>query len=138
MKTVPVEIITPEKLIIKEEMEYISVPGYEGELGILPGHANLLGLLVPGEIRLKKNGETKYLAISGGFVEIHPDKVEIFAETAEMAEEIDPERVRLSVERAKSQITEGKNLSQARAQMQRDLARMKVIDKIGKRKSNIK
>jgi len=104
MKTISVEIITPEKLVLKDEMESIVIPSYEGELGILPGHTHLLAQIQPGEISLTKNKETKYFAVSGGFAEVHPDKVEIFAETAELGEELNSERAKQALEKAKLQL----------------------------------
>lgn len=98
------EIITPEKVILKEYVDSIIVPAYDGELGILPGHTHLLAQLVHGEVRVKKSQEETVLAISGGFVEIHPDKVELFAETADLAQEIDEELARQEIEKAKQEL----------------------------------
>ncbi|OGS24784.1 MAG: ATP synthase F1 subunit epsilon [Elusimicrobia bacterium RIFOXYB2_FULL_48_7] len=136
MKTIPVEIITPEKLVLKDDIESLVVPSYEGELGILPGHAHLLAQLLPGEIKLTNHKETKYLAISGGFIEVHPGKVEIFAETAELAEEVDSERAKQAVEKAKLKLQEGKDVLVAKISMQKALARLKVVDRIRKKRTS--
>jgi F-type H+-transporting ATPase subunit epsilon len=78
MKTVPVEIVTPERVFLKEDAEFVVIPGYSGELGILPGHARLLALLVSGTMRLQRSGnESKYM-ISGGVAFIEPHLVKIF------------------------------------------------------------
>ncbi|MBU0952612.1 MAG: ATP synthase F1 subunit epsilon [Elusimicrobia bacterium] len=130
MKTIPVEIITPEKLVLKDEMESIVIPSYEGELGILPGHTHLLAQIQPGEISLTKNKETKYFVVSGGFAEVHPDKVEIFAETAELGEELDFERAKQALEKAKFQLKEGKDILPAGLAMRRALARLKVVERV--------
>ena len=77
MKTVPCEIITPEKVYLREEAEFIAAPGSEGELGMLPGHARLTAQLVKGEIRLVNGQATKKFTIQGGFVHAGPASVVI-------------------------------------------------------------
>jgi F-type H+-transporting ATPase subunit epsilon len=79
MKTVPCEIVTPEKVVLREEAEFIVAPGYEGELGILPGHTRLCARLTAGDVRLVKGNETKKFAISAGFISIEPTSVKIFS-----------------------------------------------------------
>jgi F-type H+-transporting ATPase subunit epsilon len=78
MKTIPCEIITPEKVFLREEAEFIVAPGHEGELGVLPGHTRLLAQLVSGNLRLVKGSENKRFAISAGFIHIEPKSVKIF------------------------------------------------------------
>src|SRR6266849_1601060 len=104
MATIAVDIMTPERLLMQTEAESIVVPAAEGELGILPHHAPLLAQLQPGEIRLRRGGNVELFAVSGGFIEVESNKVSIFAETAEMAHEIDVERARQAAERAKAQM----------------------------------
>ncbi|MBN2188777.1 MAG: ATP synthase F1 subunit epsilon [Chitinispirillaceae bacterium] len=77
MKTVPCEILTPEKVMVKEEADFVVAPGLEGELGVLPGHARLFARLASGEVRIVKGPETKKYAINGGFVRIEPAAVKI-------------------------------------------------------------
>ncbi len=97
-----VEIITPEKPVFQGEVDFLAAPAYDGEIGILPGHTRLLTRLGLGELRLQKGSETKFLALIGGILEVHGDnRVSVFAETAEMAGDIDLERERLNTERAK-------------------------------------
>lgn len=83
-KTIQVEIITPDNIVLKEDADFLVVPSSNGELGILPGHANVIASLTPGRVRLTKMGQTKFLVISGGFMQINPEKVVIFAETAQI------------------------------------------------------
>jgi F-type H+-transporting ATPase subunit epsilon len=78
MKTVPVEVVTPERVSLKEEAEFVVIPGSEGELGVLPGHMRLLTLLVPGTMRLQRSGTEKKYTISGGVAFIEPHLVKIF------------------------------------------------------------
>jgi F-type H+-transporting ATPase subunit epsilon len=78
MKTVPCEIVTPEKVYLRQEAEFIVAPGYSGELGILPGHTRLLAQLSPGNVRLVHGHETKKFNIAAGFISIEPTSVKIF------------------------------------------------------------
>ena len=131
MATLQLEVITAEREVLKEEVEIVVAPGREGELGILPHHTPLLAQLQPGEIRLKNGDETHYFAVSGGFVEVEKEKVYIFAETAEMAQEIDAERARQAAERAKAALKAAKQdieFSQAEASLRRALARLRVLE----------
>lgn len=77
MKTIACEIVTPEKVQLREEAEFVAAPGSEGELGILPGHARLIAQLVKGEVRLVKGRETKKVTVDGGFIRIGPASVTI-------------------------------------------------------------
>ncbi|MBI3292092.1 MAG: F0F1 ATP synthase subunit epsilon, partial [Elusimicrobia bacterium] len=125
MNTFPLEIVTPEKVALRAAVEFLVVPAYEGELGILPGHAPLLAQLQPGVLRITQVGAVTPFAISGGFVEVTPRRVAVFAETAEMAEEIDVERARLAAERARAQLAakagEEVDIAQAQAALRRAL-----------------
>ena len=77
MKTVPCEIVTPERVFLRDIAEFIVAPGREGELGILPGHMRLIAQLVPGNIRIVKGQEAKGFVIAAGFIHIQPDAVKI-------------------------------------------------------------
>lgn len=129
---ISLEIVTPEKFILKDEVDFVVLPAFEGEMGILPGHAPLLAQLVAGELRIKKGSEVQLFAISGGFAEVHPHKVEIFSETAEMSKEIDQERARLAAEKAKSalskEFTTPEDLAKAQAALRRALVRLRVSE----------
>ena len=92
MATFQLDIVTAERLVSSDQVEVLVAPGIEGELAILPHHAPLLTVLKPGEIRVVKDGEDTFIAVSGGFMEVMPDKVTILADTAERVEEIDVER----------------------------------------------
>ena len=98
------EIVTPERLVEKDTVQEIQIPGKNGYLGILPGHAPLITELGVGEITYKADGITYYLAVAWGFAEVLPDKVTVLAETAERAEEIDVERARKARERAEERL----------------------------------
>src|SRR6188768_4560355 len=89
---IQLEIVTPERLAFSEMVDSVTVPGIEGELGILPHHAPLLSTLGVGELRIRARGTEESFAIVGGFVQVRPDKVVVMAETADLASEIDLER----------------------------------------------
>ena len=82
MKTISCEIRTPEALVLQGDYELVVLPGFEGELGILPGHANLAAQLKPGAIRLKRNGKIETCSITNGFAEVQPAKISILVEKA--------------------------------------------------------
>ncbi|HAX62104.1 MAG TPA: ATP synthase F1 subunit epsilon [Elusimicrobia bacterium] len=136
MKTFSLEIITPDKIAYKDDVEQISIPAFNGEIGVLPGHIDYLAMLEPGEIRIKKNDELKLFAVSGGFAEIHPKNVVILCETADSAEEIDIERAELSKQRAKEKLKakEKVDTAQIEAQIHIAAARLKVVSDLKKRK----
>ena len=132
-KTMTLEMVTPEKLTLQATVESIVLPAYEGEMGVLPGHIPFLVMLKAGEVRVTAGGELKSFAVAGGFAEIQKDKVSIFAETAEMAEEIDGERARQALERAKAEAAAVRGgdpltLAQAQAAMQRAQVRLRVSE----------
>lgn len=100
MQTIKLKITTPERVVLEEEFESISLPTENGEITVLPKHISLLTSLVPGELYLKKGKEEILMAISGGFMELHKDEMNILADTAERAEEIDLERAEMARKRA--------------------------------------
>jgi F-type H+-transporting ATPase subunit epsilon len=128
-----VELITPEKLVFKDEVDFVAAPGVDGEVGILPHHAPLLSQLAAGELRLKTGETTRSVAVSGGFIEVRPEShVEIFAETAEFAEEIDVARANQAAEKAKSQLAAQNDLTAAEvAELEASLTRAILRVKIG-------
>jgi F-type H+-transporting ATPase subunit epsilon len=98
--TLELEIVTPERLLVRERIEGVQIPGKTGELGILPGHAPLITTLTIGEISYRQGTNTHYLAVAWGFAEVLPNKVTILADTAERAEEIDVKRAQEAKTRA--------------------------------------
>lgn len=135
------EIVTAEKLIYSEEVDMVVAPGVDGYLGILPRHTPLMTMLNPGELRIKKDGEEIAMAITGGFLEVRPDKVVILADAAERAEEIDIARAEAARRRAEERLA-GKapeaDLAQAQASLARALARLRVAEKRRRRERPIK
>jgi F-type H+-transporting ATPase subunit epsilon len=105
--TFQLEIVTPEKKVVETTAEEVQIPGKNGYLGILPGHAPLITELSVGEITFRENSTEQKLAVAWGFAEILPNKVTILAETAERPSEINIERARQAKERAEQRLTSG-------------------------------
>jgi F-type H+-transporting ATPase subunit epsilon len=105
--TFKLEIVTPEKKVVNTMAEEMQIPGKNGYLGILPGHAPLITELAVGEITYRENSTEQRLAVAWGFAEVLPDKVTILAESAERPSEIDVARARESKERAEQRLTSG-------------------------------
>jgi F-type H+-transporting ATPase subunit epsilon len=102
--TFQLEIVTPEKMVVRDVAEEMQIPGKNGYLGILPGHAPLITELAVGEITYRSGNHTHHLSVAWGFAEVLPDKVTILAETAERAEEIDTSRAQAAKQRAESNL----------------------------------
>lgn len=102
------EIVTPEKKVVDEEVESVNVPTAKGMIGILPNHAPLISTLKPGILSYKNKGNTRNLFISGGFVEVSDDKVSVLADTSENSDEIDVGSARDEREKAYNALSEWK------------------------------
>ncbi len=105
--TFQLEIVTPEKKVVDTAAAEVQIPGKNGYLGVLPGHAPLITELAVGEITYRDGGQEQKLAVAWGFAEVLPDKVTILAETAERPSEIDVERARKAKERAEKLLSSG-------------------------------
>ena len=127
--TFQLEIVTPEKLVVKETASEAQIPGLNGYLGILPGHAPLITELSVGVITYKAEGEAHTLSVAWGFAEVLPDKVTILAETAERPEEIDVARAQKAKERAEERLKSNNpdvDYDRAEGALQRAETRLKV------------
>jgi len=126
-------VVTPERQILKEVVSEVTLPGADGYLGVLPGHAPLITELGIGELTYKtKSGQSGLLAVIRGFAEVLPDHVSVLAETAEFAEDIDLSRAQEALKRAQERIAKGgDNIDWDRATMalQRALVRVQVVSK---------
>jgi F-type H+-transporting ATPase subunit epsilon len=128
---IQLEIVTPERLAFSDTVDAVVVPGSEGELGVLPHHAPLVSTLGVGELRIRKGGQEESFAIVGGFLQVRPDRVVVMAETADMASEIDVEKVeaaRREAEQALQSADGPADLSAARAALQAALMRLRVAE----------
>lgn len=141
MSKLRLEIVTAERQTFAGEVNAVIAPGIEGQLGILPHHAPLMTMLQPGELIVKKDDEELYLAITGGFLEVRPDKVIILADACERFEEIDIERAEAAMKRAKERLKlHSPEIDHARAEaaLRHSLIRLKVAEKTRrKRRPNI-
>ena len=129
-KQIQLEIVTPERITFSEPVEQVTVPGVEGELGVLPGHMPLVTALGQGELRYHQGGKVERLAVSGGFAQVQPNKVVVLAETAEMSAEIDLARAEAAVkeksDRLKSAKLDADQAARIQASLMKELVRMKV------------
>jgi F-type H+-transporting ATPase subunit epsilon len=128
-KRLTLELVTPEKVAWSAPADFVVLPALEGEMGVLPGHAPYLVQLAPGEVRVTDKGETRRFAVSGGFAEVKDDKVELFAETAEMSDQIDAARAQQALEKAKAVVKPGLDpmqLAEAEAAIRRAQVRLRV------------
>jgi len=104
-KALHVELVTPQRAVLRcDDAEKAFLPTVAGEIGVLPGHTTLMSVLDVGRVRVERPKEAEMLAVSGGLVEVHPDRVLILAETAEKAADIDVDRAKASRKRAEDRI----------------------------------
>ena len=101
--TLDLEVATPERALVREQVREVEIPGKSGYLGVLPGHAPLLGLIGHGTLTYVVGGVKRYLALHSGFLEILEDHVRVLANTAEPKEEIDIERARVALKHAEAE-----------------------------------
>ncbi|MCL4870639.1 MAG: F0F1 ATP synthase subunit epsilon [Anaerolineae bacterium] len=101
------EIVTQERVVFSGEADYVSLPGTEGVMGVLPNHSAMLTSLAFGEVMVRSRGQEEFFAVGGGFVEIQPDHITVLADSAEQAEEIDVERAQRAREHAEQMMKEG-------------------------------
>lgn len=131
-KYIKFEIVTPEKVVLKEQIIQATVPTKQGEITVLPDHIPLVSSLAPGVIEIKKaNGESDIMSVSGGFIEVLRNKVVILADTAERAEEIDIDRTEEARKRAEDAKKDIRHFDQERfvnisAMMAKELARSRA------------
>ncbi|MGC4377379.1 F0F1 ATP synthase subunit epsilon [Fictibacillus sp. Mic-4] len=104
MRTLEVSIVTPDGPVFEGNAEMVSAKAKSGELGILAGHVPLVAPLTISAVRVKNDGKTQTVAVSGGFIEVRPEKVTVLAQAAEKVEDIDVERARAAKERAERRL----------------------------------
>ena len=124
------EVVTPERRLLSEQVNSVTVPGRGGELGILPGHAPLISELQTGVLSYNEDGTTFQMLVSGGFVEVNDDKVSVLAEIAERPEEIDAARARLAREQSEKQLSSAsgseEDFEAARTELERATIRLQL------------
>jgi F-type H+-transporting ATPase subunit epsilon len=131
------EIVTPDAKVYSEEVDHVVVPTTSGKIDILPNHVPIIGKLIPGDLKVEKNGSLDYLAVSSGFVEVYSNKVSILTDEALIVSETDDAAIEKAVKRAQEALAEGKksNLDMAAIQKLEAAARFALAQQIAKGKT---
>ncbi|WP_316570559.1 F0F1 ATP synthase subunit epsilon [Neobacillus sp. YIM B06451] len=133
MRTIKVSVVTPDGPVYDADVEMVSTKAQSGELGILPGHIPMVAPLQIAAVRMKKEGKTELVAVSGGFLEVRPEKVTILAQSAEQSDEIDVERALRAKERAEQRLRERQqehiDFKRAELALQRAINRLAVAER---------
>lgn len=125
-------VVTPAKKLVDRQVDEVVLPGKEGSFGVLPGHAPFLSALQVGEIMYRQGSESHYIAVAWGFSEVLQDKVSVLADIAENAEEIDVDRAKEAMERAKQRLERGDDdvdWDRARVALDKAIVRLSVASK---------
>jgi F-type H+-transporting ATPase subunit epsilon len=128
------QIVTPDRLVVRERVDEVQIPGSEGYFGVLPGHTPLLASLAVGEMWYRKGAERTYVSLAYGFAEVLPDGVTILAQLAERADEIDAERADAALNRAEERLARPRSdvdYDRARIALAKSLSRLQVSSRIG-------
>lgn len=132
-RSIELEVVTPERHVLSESVQSVELPGKDGYMGILPGHAPLLSELGIGLLTYHKDGQTKVLTVIQGYTEVLPDRVVVLAEISERAEEIDVARAETAAEKAKAELAhaagKGPDSQNASFALQRALVRLQAAGK---------
>ena len=129
-KKILLNIVTPERSLVSEQVDEVSLPGQEGYLGALPGHTPLLTSLKIGEIKYRVGTAVKFLSVSWGFAEILPDRITVLADVAETAEEIDVARAKEAKERAERRLKNADaDFLQSQVSLEKAMVRLQVASK---------
>ena len=132
--TIRLEVVTPEKIVVSEEVQIVMAPGVLGEFGVLIGHTPFLTALKNGVVRFNDSkGDEHSIFVSGGFAEVLPGQVTILAESAERRRDIDVERARAALERAQKRLSDARakeeiDFTRAQAALQRAILRLKIAE----------
>ena len=129
------EVVTPDRPVVREEVDEVVVPGSEGYLGVLPGHTPLLSTLKVGELWYRQGQEKHYIAIAFGFVEVLPDRVTVLAQVGERPEEIDVARAERAKQRAEERLAKpmsavDHDFERARIALMKSLIRLQVATRV--------
>ena len=130
---IDLQIVTPDRLIVQEQVDEVEIPGSEGYFGVLPGHTPMLASLAVGELWYRKGQEKTFLSIAFGFAEVLPDRVTILARLAERAEDIDVERAEAARRRAEERLAQPKSdldYERARVALLKSMTRLQVSGRV--------
>ena len=129
---IQLQIVSPDRLLVSEQVDEVEIPGSEGYLGVLPGHTPLLALLGVGELWYRQGQEKHYLLIAFGFAEVQPERVTILAQVSEKADEIDIARAEAAKKRAEERLIApavDMDFERARIAMMKALIRLQVASR---------
>ncbi len=128
------EIVTPERVVFNDKVEEVTVPGTEGEFGVLLGHASLLSAVKFGELNYTKGGKKTYFAVNTGYAEVTSQKVTVLVETAEQSDAIDKDRARRAKDTAEQKLAkltkEDPEFDRAKVALERAETRLKIADRV--------
>jgi F-type H+-transporting ATPase subunit epsilon len=129
-ETLRLRIVTPDRLLLDEDVDEVTAPGTEGEFGVLPNHTTFLSSLQPGCLMYKRSGQTHNLAVSGGFAEVVNNTMTVLTDSAELPSEINVERARAALQKASEALTilspPDPAFTEAQAALQRAQARIQI------------
>jgi F-type H+-transporting ATPase subunit epsilon len=132
---IDLQIVTPDKLVVRERVDEVQIPGSDGYFGVLPGHTPLLASLAVGELWYRQGSEKTFISIAFGFAEVLPDSVTILAQFSERAEDIDIDRAEAALKRAQERLAErgGTDLDYERARMAltKSMSRLQIASRLG-------
>ncbi len=130
---IELQIVTPDRLVLQQQVDEVEIPGSEGYFGVLPGHTPMLASLAVGELWYRKGQEKSYLSIAFGFAEVLPDRVTILARLAERGEDIDPARAESARKRAEERLAQPTieiDYERARAALMKSISRLQVSARV--------
>jgi F-type H+-transporting ATPase subunit epsilon len=138
--TLRLDVVTAERQVYSEDVDLVVAPGVDGEMAILPGHAPLMTTLQPGELLIRRGDEETPLLVTGGFLEIRPERVTVLADAAERVEEIDAERAEEAKRRAEERLGEklsATDMARAEAALRRSLFRLRIVQRRRRRRPEV-
>jgi F-type H+-transporting ATPase subunit epsilon len=134
MAQIHLEVVTPSGPVVSDDVDIVTAPGVGGEFGVLANHAPFLSTIKIGTLSFKKDKETKYLMVSGGFSEVSNNKITLLVESAEYGHEIDVDRALRARERAEQRLAQAEsksekiNRARAEAALHRAMARIRTAE----------
>ena len=127
--SIKLEIVTPQATVYSEDVDMVTLPGIQGQMGILPHHVRLMTRLVPGEMIVRKNGQVRFMAVGEGLIEVTPDRVSIVTDMAVPTENIDEAKAEEARQRAAARLREkisSAEVASVNAALARSLAQLRV------------
>lgn len=128
------EVVSPDGLVVSEEVDEVTATGSEGEFGVLPGHAPFVTTLKIGMLTYKKGNEVKYVFVNSGYADVGPTRIFVLADSAEKSEEIDVERAKAAIKRAEERLKKTEEIDFARAEssLERASIRIQIAERRGR------